>query len=170
MKKHRLIWFFVLAFILSWYPWVIALARGKTSGPNPLGPLVAAIIVTAFTQRWTGVKGLLSRIVRWRVGLRWYAAVLLLPLAVNLVAASIILATGATLVDPLQLPSAGDVVERFIFIFLFIGLGEETGWRGFAIQHLQEKRSALRSSLILAPIWALWHLPLMGNEFPLSIL
>ena len=38
-RRHILIAFFVMAFVLSWYPWIIALMRGRTSGPNPLGPI-----------------------------------------------------------------------------------------------------------------------------------
>jgi len=53
---------------------------------------------------------------------------------------------------------------------LFVGLGEEPGWRGFALPRLQARHTPFSASLILAPIWALWHLPLMGNEFPLAII
>jgi membrane protease YdiL (CAAX protease family) len=59
-----------------------------------------------------------------------------------------------------------ELPDRFLFILLFIGLGGEPGWRGFALPQLQAKHSPLISSLILAPFWALWHLPPMGNEFP----
>jgi membrane protease YdiL (CAAX protease family) len=38
--------------------------------------------------------------------------------------------------------------------------GEEIGWRGFALPHLQHRLSPLTASLILAAFWALWHLPL----------
>ena len=38
-------------------------------------------------------------------------------------------------------------------------LGEELGWRGFALPRMQTKRSALVASLILGGIWASWHLP-----------
>ena len=38
-------------------------------------------------------------------------------------------------------------------------LGEELGWRGFALPRMQAKRSALTASLILGGIWAPWHLP-----------
>jgi membrane protease YdiL (CAAX protease family) len=61
-----------------------------------------------------------------------------------------------------------EMPDRFLFILLFIGLGEEPG-RGFALPELQRKHSPLMASLILAPVWALWHLPLIGNEFPLPI-
>ena len=43
--------------------------------------------------------------------------------------------------------------------FLTYGFGEETGWRGFALPHLQRNRSAASATLILALLWACWHLP-----------
>jgi membrane protease YdiL (CAAX protease family) len=50
-----------------------------------------------------------------------------------------------------------------IFAFnLFLGgtLGEEIGWRGFALPRLLEKFSPLQASFILGIVWALWHLPI----------
>ncbi|HEX4641300.1 MAG TPA: CPBP family intramembrane glutamic endopeptidase, partial [Chthoniobacterales bacterium] len=169
VARHDLVAFFVLAFLFSWYPWIIALARGRTSGPNPLGPLVAALMVTGIAQGWPGVRELLGRIVRARFGLKWYAVIFGLPVAVCLVAVAIMAGFGATI----ALPGAAawrELPDRFIFIFLFIGLGEEPGWRGFALPSLQKTRTPLAASLILAPVWALWHLPLMGDEFPLPII
>jgi len=170
LKQHRLAAFFVLAFVLSWYPWILALLRGRTSGPNPLGPFVAAVIVTAILYGRSGLREFLQRIVRWRVGVGWYAIALGLPVVVCSVAVAFTL-----WVEPhgqLSVPSIErmrDLPERFVFILLFIGLGEEPGWRGFAIPELQTKSSAFRASLLLAPVWALWHLPLIGNEFPWPI-
>jgi len=43
--------------------------------------------------------------------------------------------------------------------FLTYGFGEETGWRGFALPHLQKNRSAANATLILALLWAFWHFP-----------
>lgn len=40
-------------------------------------------------------------------------------------------------------------------------LGEEIGWRGFALPKLLETYSALAASLILGSVWAVWHLPLI---------
>jgi CAAX protease family protein len=167
----RLVLFFGLAFPLSWYPWVIALIKGTASGPNPLGPLVAALIVTALTEGKIGIKDFLKRLVRWRVDIRWYVVVFLLPVFCCLITGVIALATGAQLQSTTKDSTQfGDLLPKFVFILLFIGLGEEPGWRGYALEKLQKLYSPLKSSLILAPIWALWHLPLMGTEFPAPII
>ncbi|MGD2205693.1 MAG: CPBP family intramembrane metalloprotease, partial [Anaerolineae bacterium] len=47
-----------------------------------------------------------------------------------------------------------------IFILFFGPVPEELGWRGYALDRLQMKWSALGSSLVLGVVWALWHLPL----------
>jgi membrane protease YdiL (CAAX protease family) len=169
VARHELIVFFVLAYLLSWYPWILALLRGQTSGPNPLGPLVAALIVTGIGEGWSGVRVLLGRIVRIRFGLGWYAIILGLPFVFCGLAAGIMAAFGTQL----SLPTAAawrELPDRFLFIFLFIGLGEEPGWRGFALPRLQQQHTPAIASLILAPLWALWHLPLLGNEFPLPVI
>ena len=62
LKQHCLVAFFVIAFVLSWYPWIIALARGRTSGPNPLGPLVAGIIMSAIVSGRPGLREFFSRL------------------------------------------------------------------------------------------------------------
>jgi uncharacterized protein len=161
--------FFVLAFVFSWYPWIIAIARGTTSGPNPLGPLVAALVVAGIAEGWRGVRELLGRIVRARFGLRRYAVILGLPILFCAAAIGIMAAFGKSIAWP-EPAALRELPDRFIFIFLFIGLGEEPGWRGFALPRLQKQHTPLVASLILAPIWALWHLPLMGNEFPATVI
>jgi uncharacterized protein len=169
-KQHRLVAFFVLVFALSWYPWVIALTRGRTSGPNPLGPLVAGIIVTAIVSGRSDLREFFSRLVRWRVGVKWYLITFAAPVLVCLIAVAITLGFGwSWQVSGWQTEKLRELPERFLFILLFIGLGEEPGWRGFVLPQLQTKNSPLIASLTLAPVWALWHLPLIGNEFPLPI-
>ena len=160
--------FFVTAFVLSWYPWIIALLRGRTSGPNPLGPFVAAVIMTAIVSGRSGSREFFSRLLRWHVGAKVYAIVFLTPILVCLVAVGITLCF-ASPVSALSTEKLREVPERFLFIFLFIGLGEEPGWRGFALPQLEKKYSPLIASLILASVWALWHLPLVGSEFPWPI-
>lgn len=171
LKRHTLLLFFPLAFLLSWYPWVISLVRGSgNGGPNPLGVFVAAIIVTGLTMGKSGVKDLFARLVRWRVGIQWYAFVLLLPAALCLLATGINILLGAAVPSPEKFRAWPEMIDRFIFIFLFIGLGEEPGWRGFALVQLQKNRSPFVASSLLACVWAFWHLPLMGTEFTPAII
>lgn len=169
ITRHQLPLFFALAYLLSWYPWIIALAQGRSTGPNPLGPFVAAMVMTALVGGRHEVKNLLARLVRARVGFRHYAFVFALPIVLCLVAAAVAMLVTASQPPLPTLEKCRELPERFIFIFLFIGLGEEPGWRGFALPRLQKKYSPLTGSLILAPLWAIWHLPLMGHEFPLPI-
>ena len=57
----------------------------------------------------------------------------------------------------LSVPRCRHYLKEFQLQKLFI---EELGWRGYVLDRLQEKRSALVSSLILGVVWSLWHLPL----------
>src|SRR5829696_8672673 len=87
IRRYALISFFVLAYALSWWPSIL---YALDLLPQPIvgfGPFLAAIVVLAITQGKTGVVGLVRRMVRWRVGLRWYAVALLLPVAISLTAA-----------------------------------------------------------------------------------
>jgi hypothetical protein len=89
VKRYPLSAFFVLAYALSWWPWILYSAGLL---PNPIvgfGPFLAALVVLAMTEGKSGVMGLLRRMVRWRVGIQWYAAALLLPIVVTLAAAAL---------------------------------------------------------------------------------
>jgi uncharacterized protein len=164
VKRHPLITFFLLAYALSWWPWIL---YAFDLLPQPIagfGPFLAAVLMLAITSGKTSIVRLLRRMVQWRVGLGWYAVALLLPVAITLAAALFNVLLGA------QAPSAADVggwtglFSTFAILLLVPGLGgawEEPGWRGYALPRLQARRSALFASLILWVGVAVWHLPLM---------
>jgi CAAX protease family protein len=167
LKEHPLLVFFPLAFLLSWYPYVLGKTHlVKTSGGmNPLGVMVAAIVAAAVCYGGQGVKQLLGRYFRWRIGWSNYVIALLLPAFLVSLSALLNLLFGASRPTGAQLPLWPEMLPRFIFIFLFIGLGEETGWRGFALTELQKRFSPLAASVIVGVVWATWHIPLIGVEF-----
>jgi membrane protease YdiL (CAAX protease family) len=103
--------------------------------------------------------------VQWRVGIGWYAMVLLLPVTATIIAIGINLLFGAATPTWDRIPPLADLPGTFIFILLFIGLGEEPAWRGFALPRIMKGRNALAANAILAVFHIIWHLPLFGSEF-----
>lgn len=123
--------------------------------------------MTAIVSDRSGLREFFGRLVRCRVGIKWYAVVFAVPVLLCFIAGAITLCfVPRSQISALSIEKIRELPERFVFILFFIGLGEEPGWRGFALPQLQTKHSQLIASLILAPIWAIWHLPLIGNEFP----
>ena len=147
--------YFVLAFSFTWALWLPAVldARGLISSlPVPaqalgaFGPMVAAVVVTAQEGGRAGIRSLLRRIVRWRVAPVWYGVALLGPLALTLGSMALHVALGG------QPPSLGALIGAlpmvlimFVYMMIFVALGEEVGWRGYAFPHC--RRDTVRSSL-----------------------
>ena len=84
VKRNPLVAFFVLAYGLSWGNFVLSRVLADIPFLFPYGPMLAAVIVAGITCGGPGLKDILWRCLRWRVGLRWYAAALLLPVAIAL--------------------------------------------------------------------------------------
>ena len=164
VKRHRLTTFFILAYALSWWAWILY-AFGLF--PNPVasfGPFLAAIVVLALTEGKAGILGLFRRMVRWRVAPGWYAVALLLPAVLAAAATVLNVELGAEPPSAAALNAWTGVFSTFAIVLLIPGVGgawEEPGWRGYAVPRLQSGRSALVASLILAVLVAGWHLPLM---------
>ncbi len=167
VRRHPVAVFAVLACALSWWPWVWMKFDPQAFGTPilPLGPLLAALIVLPLWGGWPALRDLLRGMIRWRVGWGWYAVVVLLPVAVTSLAAAVNLLAGAEPVPGFTLPGAGDLAGRFVFILLFVGLGEEPGWRGVALARLLTRGPAIRAALCVGLIHVVWHLPLIGVEF-----
>jgi membrane protease YdiL (CAAX protease family) len=129
-----------------------------------LVPSTVGVLLVAVLQGRRGVRRLFGRVVKWRVGVRWYLVVLLVPLLVPAGLALSILLGGSV---PTVSTSVLLVLAMFATsIFPGSALGEELGWRGFALPHLQNGHSALAATLILGPLWGVWHLPLWLTGSP----
>jgi membrane protease YdiL (CAAX protease family) len=160
VKRYSVIIFFILAYLFSWSFWPL-FNLGKVPTPIlPLGPVIAALIVVPIVGGKAGFKAWASRIVRWRVGLRWYAVAIFLPILMVLTAVLINILLGAPVPTREQLSIWPSLWSELLFIVLFVDLGEEPGFRGFALPRLQSGRTALLATLILAVGGVIWHLPL----------
>ena len=167
-----LVGFYALTLAISWgwmLPFVLAgsvVNRGSgwpTHLPALMGPMIAAVVVTAWTKGARGVRDLAERMIRWRVGLRWWFWGLGSPLAYFAAGVGFVrLSDGqwpsfAGLDHYSGIPAIGAFGVWLAAIVT--GAGEETGWRGFALPHLQSRYSPLIASLIIVPMWAFWHAP-----------
>jgi len=165
LRRHPLGAFLVFAFAYSWSYWIpVALAGGKlTHFPGLIGPMLAAFTVAAVSDGFAGARDLLARMVRWRVPFRWYAAAVIPAVAglLGLVALSVTghgLPSVAELSAMAGLPSVG-WLGLLAMVFVVNGYGEEVGWRGHAWPRLRERHSMAGGALILAVLWAAWHVP-----------
>ena len=173
--------FFLLVFIISWG--AIFLLAGPGGFPITedqavamgmailLGPALASIIFTALSGS-SGFKKLFSRLLKWRVGLRWYAAALFsAPLCTAV--ALLLFSFFSTDFQPniLSAPDKFGLVMSALFAGLVVGLFEELGWTGFAVPGLLKTRSLLGTGLIVGVLWGAWHFPLFwqDNSFTASL-
>jgi membrane protease YdiL (CAAX protease family) len=162
VKRHPLITFFVLAYAISWGFLPIEAVRFM-----PAGPLIAALIVALLTRGWAGLRELGSRMIRWRVRWYWYVVAIGLPLAVVMLTAGLNVALGASAPSLAQFGSVTTILMVFAVRLVNPAdgaLGEEPGWRGFALPGLQSTLSPLVSTLILGVLVSGWHVPILFLE------
>ncbi len=169
----RLRAYVALAFLVSW-GWLVPVVLfggdvetgvgWPTHVPALLGPMTAALLVSAGTGGRAAVRDLWHRMVLVRVPLRWWAVALSPVLLLLTVAAAA--AMGWTSLDLAGLarfpgvPSAWGLAGVAATVVLVNGFGEETGWRGYVQPALQRRHSPLVATLGVAAIWAVWHLPM----------
>ena len=180
-RRHPLATYLVLTFAVSWGCWVpLALAGGTGSHlPGLVGPGVAGVATAALLGGREATGRLVRRIVRWRVGVRWYLAALA-PVVVGLVAVGARAAVGDGLPSREAFatfpgaPQAG-LLAVYGIVLVVNGFGEEVGWRGVAWPMLRERHGVVTTAALISVPWALWHAPLfwidtgLGDLSPLTI-
>jgi uncharacterized protein len=180
VRRHPLAAFLVLTYGLSWALWIpLAIFRDAASGPYGtiallIGsniPSAVAIVLTAVGLGKVATRRLLGRLLIWRVGWRWYL-VLLAPTALVIGTISLVAVTRGGPTAALAVPLLSAIITVAFMTFPGSALGEEIGWRGYALPRLQFRRTALTASLVVGSLHGLWHLPLWLNgnvDHPLSL-
>ena len=111
-------------------------------------PSGMAILLTALTKGGKGVVILLKKLIQWRIGLKWYAAALVVPIGIILAAGIVAYLMGWSPTVQIFTPEPSQLISNAILILL-VAVLEELGWRGYALPELLAYRSPLISALII---------------------
>jgi membrane protease YdiL (CAAX protease family) len=183
--------FFSLTYAVTWTCFIAAaVIMGTVASRSPrfaglagllllvgtFAPSAVALWLTARADGRAGTRAMLSRVLEWRVGVRWYVFAVGYMAAIKLAAALVHrVVTGAW-------PPLGQAVWYIIIVniaLMTLGqAGEEIGWRGYALPRLAARLGLAQASVLLGLIWACWHLPLFflpgvsqtGQSFPVYLL
>lgn len=167
-RRDLLAPFFILTFVITWGLGAFAILLpvqfqaqfGDLTDTSPMyflavaAPTLSATLLTLAREGRAGLGALYARLARWRFGVHWYALVLVGIPALGWLVSRI---TGS---EPLK-DVDGQTQFLWLMFFLLISgpLGEELGWRGFALPRLLRRFSPFVASLILGALWGVWHLP-----------
>ncbi len=174
VARHPATAFLVMAFGFGWTSLIPILLSENGFGVLPIelpltivqtlatlvGLALPAFLVTAATGGKDGVRDLLRRLLRWRVGVHWYLIALF-----GLFVAMLLAAIPFLGVAPLETLAQRWGLLFTVFLpgvivpFLHTNLWEETGWTGFLQSTLQDRHGPLLASVMVAPVFTLFHLP-----------
>ncbi|MBI1196496.1 MAG: CPBP family intramembrane metalloprotease [Phenylobacterium sp.] len=168
--------FYLLVFAWAWGVGLLYAALGEPMtrlfGPvtlwNPLifvtvwSPTLLTLAITARYAGRAGLRELLGRIFRWRFGLRWYAIATLgvaaLALGARFVQALVTHTPPPPVFEVAHWPQF--VAAGLVMLVLDPGpIGEDPGWRGFALPRMLDRFNPTTAALLLGAIWTVWHLP-----------
>jgi membrane protease YdiL (CAAX protease family) len=173
-RRHPLLSFFLLAYILSWLTWLPYVLSKDGLGILALrlpslyialgaftGPFLAGFLMTAVVSGRKGIHSLLKRFILWRVSIGWYMFVIFGIPAIALLGALALPGALTGFTRPALVSSLLAYLPALIVTFFIAALGEEPGWRGFALPRLQKRYGPLIGTLLLGLLWGGWHFPLV---------
>ncbi len=170
MSRTSDLWvFFGLTFACAWAAWGLAHPGVQRALGLPLpgewlvalGTAAPSAVALILAARHGRAMELLGELARWNVHPGWYAFVLLGPPAAMLAAMGLHVLLGGTAPAYPEASRWPLIGVNFVAVLLIGGpLGEELGWRGFALPHLEPSLGLAGAGLAIGAVWALWHAPL----------
>jgi membrane protease YdiL (CAAX protease family) len=158
LKQNQISIFFVVTLLIGWLPWYTGRGSIIIAAPS-----IAALIVAFLADGWKGVLDIFRRLGRWRANWRWYVFILFSPVALYLIAVGVYVLLGGT--AP-QFPLFSENQQLILMVFIFFLLPwqssaflEEIGFRGYALEKLQNKLGPLVGTLLLGAFFGAWLLP-----------
>ncbi len=167
-------------FLVAWIPTtLIFLLNPNLKAMYDISPTIVAVsaatamipsfIISSAYSTNQGVREYLSSLVKPRGGRLWYLGAILIYPALYLLGAVITNASGQSVgwirADILGANLGSLAAITFLYQLVYGNcVGEEPGWRGFALRKLQSRYSPLVASLIVSFVWILWHLPMWYLE------
>jgi len=154
-ERHPLAVYFVLVFAISWggLLWAAGGAAGFPVAPDRVdallpgmvlsvlaGPSVAGILLTVLADGRAGLRALHDRLLRWRVGARWYVwALLTAPLLMGGLLLALSLSSAVFRPGIVTSSEPGDYLRFGLAVGLAAGFFEELGWTGYALPRLRRR-------------------------------
>lgn len=170
--------YFILAVIISWGGILLVLGPGGFTGAVKAtdaqlpflflamfaGPSVSGILLTGLVNGREGLRGMLSRLGKWRVGAGWYIiACLTAPIMMVMILLGLSLISRGFLPGIFTSADKGSLIMMGIGAGLMTGFFEELGWTGFAVPGLRKRYGIIPTGMIVGVIWGLWHYPLFSG-------
>jgi membrane protease YdiL (CAAX protease family) len=191
IKGHPAAIYFLFTFAISWgcmaamiRPNSFPLTPEQSAAVGPLlyvgmliGPSVSGLLLTGLVDGRAGYSRILSRLTKWRLGTRWYAAVLLgTPILASLVLLTLSLYSPEFMPALFTTGDKASLLMMGIGVGLMVGIFEEIGWTGFVVPQLRQRYGVRTTGLIVGLLWGLWHFPpfwelnSFSGTFPLMVL
>ncbi len=161
--------FFVLAFVWSWgfgfaatqiksQSIAISTALIMVSG---FGPSIAAFVIVGAFSGGLGLRRWLTQCLDRHIWWRWFVLAFLVPPVAMMIALGVHILLGGTVPASMAAAHIPLAMANFALVLLVGGpLGEEFGWRGYAMSALMARMTWRAASVIIGVVWGLWHLPL----------
>jgi membrane protease YdiL (CAAX protease family) len=178
LLKHPVLAYYVVTFAISWGAVLLVVGPGRfltTTSTSPsfalvgvalmLGPALAGVLLISLVGGRAGWRDVLSRLRRWRVGVRWYAVALLTaPLVTTVTLLALSLTSPAFLPGIITAEDKASLLLSGIAVGLIVPVFEELGWTGFAMPRLRLRHGILATGLIMGVPWGAWHLPMFAGS------